>query len=115
MSGTAVFPELVTGREDGFDAGPWRVEPGSTSRGGASCDLTRRVLEVPLGVDATSRVVRAHELMHVRVSPYRSFVEHRDVSSRALECAEVVAGGGLLIRVRRGQGRHEETIFSTSD
>jgi len=99
LSGTAVFPELVTGREDGFDAGPWQVESGSTSRGGASCDLTRRVLEVPLGVDATSRVVRAHELMHVRVSPYRSFVEHRDVSSRALECAEEFRVNVLLDRL----------------
>jgi len=94
-----VFPELVTGRQDGFGVGPWRVAPGSTSRGGASCDLTRRVLEVPLGTDVTSRVVRAHELMHVRVSPHRTFVEHRDVSARSLECAEEFRVNALLVRL----------------
>ena len=99
MSGALVFPELVTGREDGFSAGPWRVEIGSTFRGGASCDLTRRVLEVPLGADPTSRAVRAHELMHVRVSPHRSFKEHRDVSARALECAEEFRVNVLLGRL----------------
>lgn len=99
MSVASVFPELVTGREDGFVIGSWRVESGSTSRGGASCDLTRRILEVPLGFDPTSRVVRAHELMHVRVSPYRSFVEHHDVSLRALECAEEYRVNALLARV----------------
>jgi hypothetical protein len=102
LSGALVFPELVTGREDGFAAGPWRVENGSTFRGGASCDLTRRVLEVPLGADATSRVVRAHELMHVRVSPHRAFIEHRDVSARALECAEEFRVNVLLVRLGFG-------------
>ena len=99
MSGGSVFPELVTGRHDGFGPGSWRVEPGSTYRGGASCDLTRRVLEVPLGTDATSRVVRAHELMHVRVSPHLSFLEHRDISARALECAEEFRVNALLVRL----------------
>ena len=67
---TAVFPELVTGREDGFASRPWTVKAGSTQRGEASCNLTERILEVPLGRDATSRVIRAHELMHARVSPH---------------------------------------------
>ena len=46
-----VYPELVTGREDGFGAGAWRVREGSTRRGEASCDLAERILEVPLGRD----------------------------------------------------------------
>ena len=86
----AVYPELVHGRHDGFEQGAWLVEPGTTSRGGASCNLTERVLRVPAGADDVSRVVRAHELMHIRVSPFLS--EHApldsEVSERALECAE---------------------------
>lgn len=89
----------MTGRQDGFASGSWRIESGSTYRGGASCDLTRRVLEVPLGGDPTARVVRAHELMHVRVSPHRSFDGHRDVSLRALECAEEYRINTLLARM----------------
>lgn len=54
---------------------------------------------MPLGNDATSRAVRAHELMHVRVSPHRSFAGHHDVSARALECAEEYRVNVLLVRL----------------
>lgn len=85
-----VYPELVDGRRDGFEQGRWQIEVGSSVRGGASCNLTERVLTVPAGADGVSRVIRAHELMHIRVSPFDA--EHvpsdADVSPRALECAE---------------------------
>jgi len=97
----AFHPELVTGREDGFQSGPWTVTAGSTRRGDASCNLTERVLHVPLGHDATSRVVRAHELMHARVSPHLR--EHygalEDVAPRALECAEEFRINSLVARL----------------
>ncbi len=48
-----VHPELVTGRDDDFVNAPWTVKPGTTRRGEASCNLTERILEVPLGSDAT--------------------------------------------------------------
>ena len=96
-----VHPELVTGREDGFEARAWTVTPGSTARGHASCNLTDRILEVPLGVDAVSRVVRSHELMHARVSPH--LLEHYDgldeISPRALECAEELRINTLVARL----------------
>ena len=96
-----MYPELVTGREDGFGARPWTVRPGSVFRGEASCNLTERTLEVPLGADETSRVVRAHELMHARVSPHvreRSGTFH-GLSPRALECAEELRVNSLVERV----------------
>ena len=69
-------------------------------RGGASCNLGERVLEVPLGPDPMARVVRAHELVHVRVSPHR--VEHAgahdDIALRALECAEELRVNTVLLR-----------------
>ena len=96
-----MHPELVTGREDGFVSAAWTVKPGSTRRGEASCNLTERILEIPLGNDATSRVVRAHELMHARVSPH--VIEHYgaldDVSPRALECAEELRINTLIARL----------------
>lgn len=89
MSATA-YPELVDGRRDGFEQGAWRVDPGSTLRGGASCNLTDRILCVPTAGDEVSRVVRAHELMHIRVSPFRAEHAPRDAetSPRAMDCAE---------------------------
>jgi hypothetical protein len=96
-----VHPELVTGRDDGFASAPWTVKAGSTRRGEASCNLTERILEVPLGSDDTSRVVRAHELMHARVSPHR--IEHYgaldETSPRALECAEELRINTLIARL----------------
>jgi hypothetical protein len=97
-----VHPELVTGREDGFSDVAWTVRPGSTRRGEASCNLTERILEVPLGSDETSRVVRAHELMHARVSPHRleDFANLEELSPRALECAEELRINSLIARLR---------------
>lgn len=95
------FPELVAGREDDVEAGPWRIEPGSALRGGASCDLVHRVLEVPGGPDPVARVVRAHELMHARVSPHpRHLADALDeVTARSLECAEELRVNTLLARM----------------
>jgi hypothetical protein len=98
---SVVHPELVTGRQDGFVNAPWTVRPGSTRRGEASCNLTERILEVPLGSDATSRVVRAHELMHARVSPH--VIDHYgaldEMAPRALECAEELRINTLIARL----------------
>lgn len=101
MTRGVIFPELLSGREDEEVARPWTVREGSTARGAASCNLTERVLEVPLGPSAQARVVRAHELMHARVSPH---VEHLmraldEVSPRALECAEELRVNALLARL----------------
>lgn len=84
------FPELLVGREDGFVGGPWTINRGTTHRGGASCNLTERVLTVPLEQSPVARVVRAHELTHARISPYTTTLAPcpSDVSPRALECAE---------------------------
>lgn len=96
-----VYPEIVHGRRDGFAQGRWRIERGSALRGGASCNLSERILRVPHGADETSRVVRAHELMHIRVSPHHH--EHTptdpDIAPRALECAEEYRVNLLLTRV----------------
>jgi len=85
-----VFPELITGRLDFDPVQAWSLKVGTTQRGGASCDLARRVLEVPLDGNERARVVRAHELLHARVSPHLEYFLHAldEVTPRALECAE---------------------------
>lgn len=96
----SVFPELVTGRED-VTTGAWRVRRGTTMRGGASCNVHEREMEVPFENSETARVVRAHELMHARVSPttFDWADGLRDVSARALECAEEFRVNTLVARV----------------
>ncbi|HVA53229.1 MAG TPA: hypothetical protein VNF05_06920 [Acidimicrobiales bacterium] len=101
MSAGVIFPELLSGREDGWVPRPWTVREGSTARGSASCNLADRILEVPLGPSAQARVVRAHELMHARVSPHvEQLMKALDeVSPRALECAEELRVNTLLARL----------------
>ncbi len=96
----SVYPELVTGRADVVDVGAWRVRAGTTQRGGASCNLATREIEVPLEASEVARVVRAHELMHARVSPAAlDCAELGDVDPQALECAEEFRVNTLVGRV----------------
>ncbi|HEY5265751.1 MAG TPA: hypothetical protein VIJ40_02960 [Acidimicrobiales bacterium] len=101
MNRAVIFPELLVGREDEVDSRPWTVREGSTMRGSASCNLTERILEVPYGPGAQARVVRAHELMHARVSPHSIHLLKaiEEVSPRALECSEEFRVNTLLTRL----------------
>ena len=96
-----MFPELVSGRDDGYEPGAWILESGSTQRGDASCNLSDRILRVPLGGDPRSRVVRAHELTHVRVSPHvrDDAVWCAGTDPRAIECAEELRVNALVARL----------------
>ena len=101
MSHRPIFPELVTGRDDQFENSRWEVRAGWALRGHASCDFVQRVLEVPLGTTTTDRVIRAHELMHLRISPHdvNPFAVHPEIVPRAFECAEEFRVNELLRRL----------------
>ena len=62
------MPEFITRRKD-IDPRTWMVEEGAAARGEAWTDMDAARMKVPFGDDETSRVIRAHELMHARVSP----------------------------------------------
>lgn len=51
------------------DPAPWTVLSGPPHRGAAFTDLVHHRMQIPTGDDDTSRCVRAHELMHAKVSP----------------------------------------------
>ena len=85
-----VYPELV-GASRGLPLeGGWRVEEGSARRGDAYCDFPRRSLRVPVGPGERERLVRAHELMHLRISPDATVPEEllTSTTARARDCAE---------------------------
>jgi len=96
-----VFPELITGRQDKWEQGRWLIEGGSTRRGQASCNLRDRVLEIPLEDSPTARVVRAHELMHARVSPFFEFLPDPllEIDPKALTAADEFRINYLLGRI----------------
>lgn len=97
---SVIYPELVSGRDDD-EARAWTVRRGSTMRGEASCNLKDRILEVPLETSEQARVVRAHELMHARVSPRVDYLLQAldEVSPRSLECAEELRVNTLIGRL----------------
>ena len=68
MSG--IYPEFIrqTGGSRGLNES-WDIIRCSTSRGSPKTCITDRTIAVPLDADELARVVRAHELMHVRISP----------------------------------------------
>lgn len=65
------YPEWLT--RDGEHL-PWTVESGLPERGQAFTNLDCRRMQVPLFDDEVSRCIRAHELMHARVSPLCRYV-----------------------------------------
>jgi hypothetical protein len=87
----SVYPAIAAQRDDAFVPGTWVIEEGAAARGGASCDVNNRVLQVPRANTQAARLVRAHELTHARVSPVGDVLERAwamGVHPRALSCAE---------------------------
>lgn len=51
------------------EMGAWTVQVGAPVRGDAWTNLTDNVIRVPVGSDGASRAIRAHEMVHARISP----------------------------------------------
>ena len=68
MSAPTVLPEWLH-RGDCL-GGSWTVLRGPAERGEAFTDLDNRRMRVPGADDEMSRCVRAHEMMHAKVSPH---------------------------------------------
>lgn len=61
------MPEWLD-RKD-VESGSWTVEQGLPVRGAAWTNISERRMTVPVGGDEASRIIRAHEMMHAKVSP----------------------------------------------
>lgn len=84
------MPEFITNRKD-IDPRTWTVEEGAAQRGEAWTDMDNARMKVPFGDDETSRVIRAHELMHARVSPLQGSAcvsLFPDINPRSIIAAE---------------------------
>lgn len=90
MMPQTVMPEWLERRD--FPNGPWSVQIGQPVRGDAWTNTVERVMRAPDGNDPASRVIRAHEMMHARVSPKDGFVTALDafkgLNPEALRAAE---------------------------
>lgn len=61
------MPEWLTRRD--IDNSSWNVTEGQPVRGDAWTNITECEMRVPFGNDEMSRLVRAHEMTHAKVSP----------------------------------------------
>lgn len=82
------MPEWLT-RQD-RENGSWTIEAGQAVRGDAWTNATERRMRVPIGDDATNRVIRAHEMMHAKVSPLLANIgqEEEGLPADVLRAAE---------------------------
>lgn len=67
MTPTPVYPEILS-RED-EDPGPWNVLTCRPVRGEPYSSIVNKEIKVPVGMSERERVIRAHELMHSKVTP----------------------------------------------
>jgi hypothetical protein len=99
------MPELVVAsRSDNKEVERWSVEGGSSNRGDAFTDFDKRIVRIPLATDEVSRVVRGHELIHIKVSPtdveaLNELMRVWTTTWRVMECAEEFRVNTLLGRV----------------
>lgn len=85
----SVEPELL-GRKDS-EHGRWEVDSCNPRRGEPMTNIVDRKMSVPMHDTDLARVIRAHELMHAKVSPADSFVqwiERKIASHEALVVTE---------------------------
>lgn len=83
------FPEALT-RLDDESARKWTVEETLARRGHASTSRADSSMRVPSGKDDLSRFIRAHEMIHAKVSPIDPNIRRAfsSISSRSIESAE---------------------------
>ena len=95
-----VFPEFIrnTGNKREPINGCWDIVRCSAVRGKPRTCIAEQTMAVPLDADETARVIRAHELMHVRVSPsdLRPWIKRGKASPDSLLCAEETRVNYLL-------------------
>lgn len=107
MTAPTALPELL-GRED-EEHGRWEVHVCAAERGDPRTSVADRIMFVPTGDDEVARVVRAHELMHARVSPghdWPEWVARSTATERALRAAEEFRVNWLCSRAGFAVKRH---------
>ena len=65
------LPEML-GRKDA-QHGQWTVDTCAPTRGLPHTNIVDRKMVVPVSPEETERVIRAHEMVHARVSPAEDF------------------------------------------
>jgi hypothetical protein len=87
------LPELLGRKDKADDLGAWAIKECKPVRGAPMTSVVDRVMNVPHGDEALDRVVRAHEMVHAKVSPADDFpkwIERGIATETALRTVEEV-------------------------
>ena len=91
MNKTTHFPEPeILTRED-TEHGRWTVDACSAKRGVPHTIIPERVMKAPVDDSDMSRCIRAHEMMHAKVSPageFKAWIDRGIASEDALKSVE---------------------------
>jgi len=98
---SVAYPELVYGSRKDGDTERWEVQEGQALRGEAWTNFIDHKIKVPLADDETARTVRAHELVHAKVSPndpdqLSRYAEWSGLEPEAIISAEEVRINAIL-------------------
>ena len=87
------LPEML-GRKDRNNAqGEWQIDTCKPVRGKPMTDIIGKHMVVPAGAEEVDRVIRAHEMMHARISPAEDFgkwIQRGIATEQALRVVEEV-------------------------
>lgn len=98
-NGNLPLPEMMSRRDVKREAGEWRIDTCAPVRGKPMTDIVGKHMVVPVGNEEVDRVIRAHEMMHARVSPAHDFgqwIARGIASERALVVVEEVRVNFLI-------------------
>jgi len=99
---TTIEPHALTRRDR--PTLRWSVEEVLPRRGLARTDVANREIFAPAGLSELERIVRAHELMHARITPAESikdWIKREIASFDSLQAVEEVRVNYALHRAER--------------
>ena len=93
-------PEFIVRQDEEF--GRWTIDDCPPERGLPSTDIVSREMTIPMDDDEVARAIRAHEVMHSKISPgtrYPEWVKRGWASDRAMRAVEEVRVNHLCDRI----------------
>jgi len=87
------LPEMLGRKDRQNEDGGWRIDTCKPVRGKPMTDIVGRHMVVPVADEQIDRVIRAHEMMHARVSPAEDFgkwIDRKIATEQALRVVEEV-------------------------